>query len=98
MKMRTIGGWGAGVVLTALYAYIVIAAVGNMVGMASLLGSVLRPTAWIALGTGIAAPVIGYALALILGRGRSGGVRLLLLTTGLCVTAALQLDMLHLMG
>lgn len=98
MNARAIAAWGVGVVLTALYAYTVIAAVGNLMGMAEFLGSALSPTAWTTLITGVVIPVIVYIIALLLGRGQRAARRLVILAAGLCVTAVLQLDMLHLMG
>ncbi|GAA2180778.1 hypothetical protein GCM10009847_19950 [Leucobacter tardus] len=93
-----ITGWGAAAIIVALYIYAVVAAVGNLLGMVGFLGDALSATAYIALIGGIAAPPLGLAAALWLGRGRTGGVRLLLLAAGLCGAAALQLDVLHLMG
>lgn len=93
-----IAGWGSAAVITALYIYAVVAAVGNLIGMIGFLGEALSPTAWAALVLGIVAPPIGFAAALWFGRGRSAGVRILLLAAGLCGAAAVQLDVLHLMG
>ncbi|UBH05555.1 hypothetical protein K8P10_001066 [Leucobacter sp. Psy1] len=93
-----ISGWATAAVITALYIYASVAAVGNLLGMVGFLGDALSTTAWIALIAGIAAPPIGFVVALWLGRRRTGGIRLLLLAAGLCGAAAMQLDVLHLMG
>ena len=98
MRAGIVVAWATAVVVTALYIYTVVAAIGNMIGMASFLGSALSPAAWIALGAGVVMPAIIYVVALLVGRGRSAGMRILILVTGLCVAAVIQLDMLHLMG
>ena len=98
MTGRRIAVWATGAVLTALYVYTIVAGVGNLLGMVGFFGEALSWTAWVALGTGVVAPAVMYVVALLLGRGRSAGMRLTLLATGLCVTALVQLDMLHLMG
>lgn len=98
MNARAIGAWGVGAVLTALYVYTVVAAVGNLIGMAEFLGSALGPAAWVTLISGVVVPVVVYVVALLLARGKGAAKRLLILATGLCATAVIQLDMLHLMG
>jgi len=45
---------------------------------------------------GVALPVVALAVALLAGRRKGGGVKLLLLATALAVTAAVQLEILHL--
>ncbi len=91
--------WVLGVLLTLLYVYLVVAGVGNLIGlreMSALLGLTLNAVGWSWLLFGIALPVIVFAVALVIGRARSAGLRLLLLATGVCVVAAVQLEVLHL--
>ena len=90
-----ITGGGAFVLLTGLYVYMVVAAVGNLTQlpeMASQLGLGVNATGWFWLWLGVALPVLGYAVALLAGRNRRGGSRLLILATALAVVAALQLE------
>lgn len=92
-------GWVCFAVLTALYAYMVVAAIGNLAllpQMAGQMGLGVNGTGWFWLWLGVALPVVAYAIALLVGRKRSGGARLLVLATGLAVTAAVQLEILHL--
>lgn len=96
-----IAPWIIGVLLVALYAYATVAAVGNYVGVSSMLeflGMEIRPIAWVLLVAGVAIPAIALAVSLLLGRRKTPVVRLLLLGTGLCVTAALQLEIMHLIS
>lgn len=91
--------WVLGVLLTLLYVYLVVAGVGNLIGlreMSALLGLTLNAVGWSWLLFGIVLPVIVFAVALVMGRARSAGLRLLLLATGVCVVAAVQLEVLHL--
>lgn len=87
--------WVVFACITALYVYMVVAAVGNLTQlpvMASQLGLGLNATGWFWLWFGVGLPVIGYLIALLVGRRRRGGSRLLLLATGLAVVAAVQLE------
>lgn len=98
MKLKVITAWIAGVVILALYAYAVAAGVGNLLGMSQFLGEALGPLPWALLGTAIAVPVIALIVSLIIARGKSAWVRVLLLATGLCVSAAVQLEIMHLIS
>ena len=85
--------------LTALFAYLVIAAVGNLVllpQMAAEIGLGVNGTGWFWLWAGIALPAVAYAAALVIARKRTAGGRLLILATALALTAAVQLEILHL--
>lgn len=91
--------WTIGLIITALYGYAVVAAAGNLVGMpqaAVALGLTVTATGWAWLSLGVALPIVVFAVALLVARGRSSWVRILLLITGLCVVAVLQLDLMHL--
>mgnify|MGYP000868631457 CR=1 FL=1 len=92
---RKITGWAAFAVLTALYVYMVVAAVGNLTQlpqMAAQLGLAVNTLGWFWLWLGVALPALGYAVALLVGRGRSGRSKLLILVTALALVAALQLE------
>lgn len=91
--------WAIGILITALYAYTVVAAVGNVImlpEMGAEIGYGITPVGWWWLGFGVALPVIAYAVALVIGRRRSAAVRLLVLAAGICVVAAVQLEVMHL--
>lgn len=91
--------WALGIVLTVLYAYGVVTGVGNLLGiseMAALLDLTVTAAGWFWLVFGIALPLVGFAVALLVARGRAGGQRVLILATGLAVVAAVQLEVLHL--
>lgn len=99
MMGRRIVAWTLGALLTALYVYTVIAAVGNIVllpRMASSMGLGITGTGWFWLVFGVLLPVAVYVLALLIGRGRSAAARLLVIAAGLCLVAAVQLEVLHL--
>lgn len=98
MRAGRIAAWVAGILLVALYGYSVVAAVGNLVGMSGFLGAVFGPLPWMLLWAGAIVPVVALVVTLILGRGRTAGMRLLLLATGLCVAAAIQLEIMHLIS
>lgn len=94
-----ITSWVLGVLVTLLYVYLVVAGVGNLVGiseMAAVLGLSLTGAGWAWLSFGIALPLIAYGVALLIGRRRSPALRVLVLAAGLCVVAAIQLEVLHL--
>lgn len=93
-----IAAWAAGLLLVALYVYATVAAVGNLAGMANLLGSAIRPFGWGVLVAGVVSPVVVLAAALLLGRRKKTGMRLLILTAGVALVAAIQIDVLYLMG
>lgn len=91
--------WVVGVVLAAMYAYLVIAGVGNLLGMsemAGLMGFSLSGFGWFWLMFGIALPAVVFVLALLLGRRRRAGARVLMLAAGLALVAAIQLEVTHL--
>ena len=94
-----ITAWSVGIIITGLYAYTVVAAIGNFVmlpEMGAAAGYGITPVGWWWLAFGVALPVVAYALALLIGRGRSASLRLLVLTAGICTVAALQLEVMHL--
>ncbi|MBK0420864.1 hypothetical protein JD292_02060 [Leucobacter sp. CSA2] len=95
---RRIIVWAIGILIAALYGYMVVAAIGNFLllpQMAASLGVALTPVGWGWLTFGIALPVVVFAVALVFARKRSAWVRILLLATGLCFAAAVQLEVLH---
>lgn len=90
--------WIAAVGVIVLYAYAVVAAIGNWIGIAgyadALAGGLsLAGVLWLTLG--VAIPVMSLALAVIVGRKRSKPVRLLILVLGLSLTAVMQLNVMH---
>lgn len=98
-RAGVIAAWAWGAVLTLLYLLVVVNAVGNLIGMpqiAASLGTVLSATGWFWLIFGIALPVIAYAAALLIARGRRAGLRLLVLLAGIAVVSAFQLEVTHL--
>ncbi|UOQ58208.1 hypothetical protein MUN78_05010 [Leucobacter allii] len=97
--IRTVTVWIIGILLAGLYVYAAIAGVGNFIGMHGLgaaLGTGLSASGWVWLMLGIALPIALLAAALLLGRRRSSGFRLLLLAAGIAVLGALQIDIMHL--
>lgn len=98
MNAKVLSAWAAGVLLLALYAYAVVAAIGNLMGMSTFLGDALGPLPWALLGFAIFVPVGALIVSLIVARGRTAWVRVLLIATGLCVTAAVQLEIMHLIS
>lgn len=94
-----IASWVIGLIITALYASTVVAAVGNIIGvpsMAEAIGLGISGTGWFWLWLGVVLPVVVFGIALLFGRGRRAAARVLILGTGLCVLAAVQLEILHL--
>ncbi len=92
---RKITGWAAFALLTALYVYMVVAAIGNLTQlpqMAAQLGLAVNALGWFWIWFGIALPVAGFLIAAFAGRRRSGGARLLIFATALACVAALQLE------
>ncbi|MBL3698496.1 hypothetical protein [Leucobacter luti] len=90
--------WVVGILLGGLYVYATVTGVGNLTGMLGLsgaLGTGLSVSGWIWLVFGVAMPLILLAAALLLGRGRRAGIRILLLAAGIAVIAVLQLDLMH---
>lgn len=98
MIAKRISSWAVGLVFVALYAYALVAAIGNVIGMGTYLGGALGVLPWTLLGLGAATPVIACVLALVLSARRGAWARILLLATGLCVTAAVQLEIMHLIS
>lgn len=91
--------WVAWAAVTGLYLYSLIAAIGNFLGMntvaQALTGQLsISGTAW--LSAGVVLPLLAFTMALLLGRGRSRTQKLLLLATGLCLLAVMQLNIMHL--
>lgn len=77
------------------YAYDEWEAVGNLLGLnvaAQRLDTQLSGFGWGLLIVGVLIPLAVFALAIRLGRGRGNGARVLLLLAGLCLVAALSLD------
>lgn len=94
---RRIISWTVWAIITGLYVYMVVAAVGNIVllpQMVSSIGVTVTGTGWFWMIFGVALPPVAYAVALILARRSTRAVRLLALATGLCATAAIQLEVL----
>lgn len=90
-----ITGWAAFVLLAALYVYMVVAAVGNLTQlpqMAASLGLGVNAVGWFWLCLGVALPILAFVIALLVGRRRAGGSRLLIFATALACAAALQLE------
>lgn len=99
MKTERIASWVMGVLLGLVYVYLVVAAVGNVIGiveMSGLLGLELNAIGWFWLVLGVALPVAAFVVALMIGRGRRAGARLLVLAAGIAAVAAIQLEVMHL--
>lgn len=93
--MSKIVAWLSFVVLTGLYAFMVVAAIGNLTqlpAMAGQLGLSVNTLGWFWLWFGVALPLLGYLVALFVGRRRNGGVRLLIFAAALAFVAAVQLE------
>ncbi len=96
--LRNILAWAAGILLGVLYLYAIATAVGNLLGMLGLagaLGTGLSGAGWFWLVFGIVAPAAVLALALMLGRRRGAGRRILLLAAGVALVAVVQIDLMH---
>lgn len=96
---KRITAWIAGILITGLYVSVVVAAIGNLLllpQMGTSLGLGIAPAGWFWLCFGLLLPVVVYALALAIARRRSAGLRILVLAAGLCLVAAVQLEVLHL--
>ncbi|WP_025133220.1 hypothetical protein [Leucobacter sp. PH1c] len=94
-----IAAWVGGLLIAVLYVHATTTGVGNllgMLGMAGALGMGLSVSGWVWLVFGIAMPPLVFAGALLLGRGRRGGARILLLAAGITLVAVVQLDVMHL--
>ena len=90
--------WAAGVLLALLYGYLVVASVGNILGLqqsADAFGLALTPLAWAVLVFGIALPAIVFVGALLVSRRRTPGTRILVIVAGVCLVAAVQLESNH---
>lgn len=99
MRTERIASWVLGVLLGLVYVYLVVAAVGNVIGiveMSGLLGLELNAIGWFWLVLGVALPVAAFVVALLIGRGRRAGARLLVLAAGIAAVAAIQLEVMHL--
>lgn len=102
-KLAT-GSWmviTVAVIFGLFYAYDVWEAIGNLVGLslaAQNLDTRLSGYGLTVLIGGILLPLVVYAVAFWLGRRRGIGVRALLLFVGLCLVAALSLDIYALFG
>lgn len=87
--IRRILPWVSGAVLVALYGYALVGPIGNLIGLPSM-GFTIGAIGWFWLIAGIAAPPVALLIALLVGRGRTPAIRLLLLATGLTVLSLLQ--------
>ncbi|QHF25026.1 hypothetical protein GTU73_14115 [Rathayibacter sp. VKM Ac-2804] len=88
-------------VFALLFAWDVWEGIGNLVGLrtyAATLGTDLNGTGWIVLLLGLLLPVVCFVLALVLGRRRGLLARTGLLFAGLCLSAALSLDVQLILG
>lgn len=97
--LKVVAAWIAGVLLSVLYLYAAVAAIGNLMyfpGLADASGLEVSTIGWTWLIIGIVMPVALLALALILGKKRKAGIRILLLAVGITVVAVLQTDIMHL--
>ena len=94
---KRILGWAYAVILFVFFVSSTVFAVANLVGMSNLRGDSLSTLGWGLLILNVAAPALALLAALLLGRKRGGGSKLLLLTVALCVVAAIQLDVFHLL-
>lgn len=84
-----------------LFAWDVWEAIGNLVGLrtyAASLDTDLNATGWTLLVLGLVLPVVCFVAALALGRGRGLLARTGLLAAGLCLSAALSLDVQLVLG
>lgn len=98
-RAATVAAWAWGVVLTLLYAFMVVNAVGNLLGMQQIGGSLgdgLSIAGWFWLLLGVCMPIAAYAVALLVGRKHRAGIRLLALLAGIAVVSAFQLEIMHL--
>jgi hypothetical protein len=83
------------------FAYDAWEAVGNLVGIADLAGTLdtsISGLGWVVLIAAILLPVLLFAAAFLLGRRRSAVVQAALYLAGLAVSAALYLDILLMFG
>lgn len=90
--------WGAGAALALLYGYAAVAAVGNLLGMLGIgeaLGTGISAVGWAWLVLGLALPPLVFAVALVAGRERAAGTRVLLVAAGLSLVAIAQLNIMH---
>lgn len=90
--VRRAAPWIIGAILTGLYAFALVAPIGDLIGLPQM-GLELALVGWVWLVLAVIMPIAAYAIALLFGRGRSAAVRLLLLAAGLAVVAVLQLEM-----
>lgn len=94
-----ITAWVVGLLLTGLYVYTVVASIGNLVllpQMATAMGLGIAPVGWFWLCFGVLLPPVVFALALVIARGRTAALRVLVLAAGLGLVAAVQLEVMHL--
>jgi hypothetical protein len=94
-------GLAVAVIFALFYAYDVWEAVSNVASIAGvyeLFGLDPADAPWWLLVIGVLVPVVVYAAALLLGRGRGPIARLLILVVGLAVVAVLSLDIVALEG
>jgi hypothetical protein len=83
------------------FAYDAWEAVGNLVGVADLAGTLetsISGLGWVVLITAILLPVLLFAAAFLLGRRRSAVMQAALYLTGLAISALLYLDILLMFG
>lgn len=95
---KLIAAWSAGLLIGLLYLYAIVAGIGNFVGVAGLseaLGTGLTGSGRFWLITGVAMPALVFVLALLLGRRRRAGTKILLLAAGVALVAVWQIDVMH---
>ncbi|MGO1537777.1 MAG: hypothetical protein ACTHZ9_07000 [Leucobacter sp.] len=95
MKPARIFGWLIAALITGLYAYVVVIAIGSMTGMigqGEALGLRISALGWTILLTGLVSSPLVFVLSLWFGRKHKFALRVLILAAGLCVVAVVQLD------
>lgn len=90
--VRRVIPWVIAVLLTALYAYALVAPIGNLIGLPGM-GFAIGLVGWFWLLVGVVLPPLAFVLAFLAGRGRPAMTRLTLLAAGLTVLALMQFQM-----
>lgn len=83
------------VLFGVLYALVLLPAISNLVALPEYYAffGIGDATPWALLVAGVALPVVGYVVAVLLGRRRPAADRAILLAAGLAVTWALTLSL-----
>ncbi|WP_437584685.1 hypothetical protein ACSAGD_05305 [Paramicrobacterium sp. CJ85] len=84
------------IVFAFFYALILWQAVGNLIGMASILGGVLSGFGWFVIVAGVVMPVVCYVGAVVVGRSMSYPKRILVYLVGLTAAAATYVSLVSL--